>query len=442
MDADKLIGALTGVTKKWCKQKKKEERAASARLNRSYAMCRSSRYTIRDAAFDVMEGAYLKASANGTLPAMARQIMYAARGPIQDRTGERLESQYFTQTLLPDYLGTFPEKTAHWDVVFDARGHFHEPHTGVIVPLGTLDVRAYLRDVQTHTTPWPVPAPFAGADDTRFPTCGPRHRFGAILFVEKEGFLPLFERVRLAERYDLAIMSTKGMSVTASRLLVDRLSRDHSAPVLVLRDFDKAGFSIAASFTRSSRRYIFQCYPRVIDLGLRLADVAPNGLESEDVFYPKGDPTSNLRENGATEEEIAFLYNGRNHGRRVELNAFTSDALVAWIESKLEAHGVEKVVPTGEALTLAYRRVWERRALAERTAAIARDTHDEAKTLAIPGDLESQIRVLLDDDPGLPWDAAVAKAVEAGAPEKKHPPAGTDLDFTRPGVRHRRTPGS
>ena len=33
-----------------------------------------------------------------------------------------------------------------------------------------------------------------------------------MLFIEKEGFLPLFEAVHLAERYDLAIMSTKGMS--------------------------------------------------------------------------------------------------------------------------------------------------------------------------------------------------------------------------------------
>ena len=43
------------------------------------------------------------------------------------------------------------------------------------------------------------------------------NRFGAVLFIEKEGFLPLFHRVRLAERYDLAIMSTKGMRVVAAR---------------------------------------------------------------------------------------------------------------------------------------------------------------------------------------------------------------------------------
>jgi hypothetical protein len=49
------------------------------------------------------------------------------------------------------------------------------------------------------------------------PTTGPHHRYGGILFTEKEGFYPLFERVEIPERYDLAIMSTKGMGTTAGR---------------------------------------------------------------------------------------------------------------------------------------------------------------------------------------------------------------------------------
>ncbi len=34
MKSDAIIGAVQGVTKKWAKQRKKEERAASARQNR------------------------------------------------------------------------------------------------------------------------------------------------------------------------------------------------------------------------------------------------------------------------------------------------------------------------------------------------------------------------------------------------------------------------
>ncbi len=61
MKSDDIIGAVQGVTKKWAKQRKAEERHANAEANRRFVLTRS-RYTIKDAAWDVMEDAYLKAS--------------------------------------------------------------------------------------------------------------------------------------------------------------------------------------------------------------------------------------------------------------------------------------------------------------------------------------------------------------------------------------------
>ena len=54
---------------------------ASARTRR-YAVMRSpaSAITIKDAAFEVMQEAYMKASAGGKLPAPARMVFYAALG--------------------------------------------------------------------------------------------------------------------------------------------------------------------------------------------------------------------------------------------------------------------------------------------------------------------------------------------------------------------------
>ena len=69
MKRDAIIGAVQSVTKKWAKQRKKEEREASASLNRRYAMTRIYRVTVKDAAWEIMEEAYLKASANGIDPA-------------------------------------------------------------------------------------------------------------------------------------------------------------------------------------------------------------------------------------------------------------------------------------------------------------------------------------------------------------------------------------
>ena len=81
-----------------------------------------------------------------------------------------------------------------------------------------------------------------------------------MLFIEKEGFDDLFDAVQLRERYDLAIMSTKGMSVTAARELVDGYGQA-GIPVFVLHDFDKSGLSIAHTLGTSSRRYTFQQPP-------------------------------------------------------------------------------------------------------------------------------------------------------------------------------------
>jgi hypothetical protein len=291
MESDAIIGAVNAVTKKWAKQRRAEERRGSSEVRWAHIFSLSDRVTFKDAAWDILPAAYLKASTNNTLSAHARQIMYAARGPIQEETGKPLDDKYFCQTLLPDYLREHPRETADWDVVFDARGHLTEPHTGRVVPLGTLDVRHYLRDIDAHY----VADLVADLNDTNlYPTCGPNNRFQAILFIEKEGFMPLFSRVRLAERYDLAIMSTKGLSVTASRLLVDALCCE--IPLLVLHDFDKAGFSIAGTLQRDTRRYEFRNRIRAVDLGMRLADVEANSLQAEEVHYGQSNPRYNLRE--------------------------------------------------------------------------------------------------------------------------------------------------
>jgi hypothetical protein len=75
-------------------------------MNRRARLIRASDYyNFRSAAFEVMKQAYLAASADGTLPTSARQVMYQARPFIQEKMGGRqLNDQYFTQTLLPDYI--------------------------------------------------------------------------------------------------------------------------------------------------------------------------------------------------------------------------------------------------------------------------------------------------------------------------------------------------
>jgi hypothetical protein len=398
MDSTAIFDAVRSVTGAWARQRRAEEREASRISRRRDALIRSRRMTIREAAWSLMTQAYLKASSGGTLPAHARQVMYAARGDIQRLTGRTLDDQYFTQQLLPDFMNEHPSTTAEWDVVFDARGHLHEPHTGRIVPLGTIDVRRHLRAVTEHTLP---ELQVGLSKPAIFPTCGPDHRYGAILFIEKEGFLPLFEAVRLTERHDLAIMSTKGLSVTASRLLVDQLCAAHEVPLLVLHDFDKSGFSILGTLRRDTRRYAFRNRIEVIDLGLRLDDIEGNDLQGEDVIHTS-DPAPNLRENGATEEEIAFL-----RTRRVELNAFASGDFIAWIERKLEQQGVAKIVPDQDAMALAYRRSVASRYIASRLRSTIDEAQRHAAEAHVPDDLATLVTAGLRNDRAQSWDDVV-----------------------------------
>jgi hypothetical protein len=365
--------------------------------------------SIKAAAWLVMADAYALASGGGQYPANARQIMYAARPRILELTGRsKLDDKYFTQTLLPDYIEEHPEQTAAWDVVFDARGHFIEPHTGRQVSLGTIEVRDYLGERVR-------PEDDAVAIDPGLmrPTSGPEHRFSAVLFVEKEGFGPLLEKARIAERFDLAIMSSKGMSTTAARLLLDRLA-PRVDQVLVMHDFDVSGFSIFGTLGADGRRYQFRNEVPIADLGLRLADVAEMGLQAEPV-ETSGEwdkRAATLAEHGATKDEIAFL-----RRQRVELNAMPSDVFVAFLEAKLAEHKVQKVVPDADTLTRHARRVIVRELTNRVLQEIQGEAAAAASKMALPSDLQEQVAAMLADHPGIPWDIAVARIAQRACPD-------------------------
>jgi hypothetical protein len=81
-----LVAGVKKVTKKWAEQREREIRNARAQNRRREAFIPVRRITILDAAWAIMSTAYDKASAGGTLPVQPRQIMYAARGYIQEKS--------------------------------------------------------------------------------------------------------------------------------------------------------------------------------------------------------------------------------------------------------------------------------------------------------------------------------------------------------------------
>ncbi len=403
--ANDIINLVREGTKKWTKTRKAEERSPASRSFRYARMTRERGVQFKEAAAQIMEEAYLKVSDNGKLPANARQIMYAARPHIQKVTGQELKSGYFTQTLLPDYV---METGVVWNVVYDARGHFNEPHGGSGFGIGTLEVRNYLAGLHN---PKVVDAEVSQAE---VKTRGPSGSFGAVLFIEKEGYGPLLEAAKIADKFDISIMSTKGMSVVAARVLADKMCYDHDIPLLLLHDFDKSGFAIAGTLQRDTRRYEFQNNIMVVDLGLSLEDVKTMRLESEYQHHPKGDKIAmmnNLRENGARDDEIAFMFQDFDRlrsTRRVELNAMTSPQFIAFLERKFQENGIAKIVPDQDLLAEVYTGFERGRRLEE---AVENLDEINMKDFRPPRDLQRRVKKLLKQQPILRWDAALTQII-------------------------------
>ena len=255
------------------------EREAEAQGRHDQA---SKPMSIRDAAFAVMAERTRRRATTATCRPNARQIFYAARPEILRLAKvDTVDSKRFTQELLVDYMNDHPDECAGWNVVFYDRGHFVEPHTGRVVGLGTLAVRKY---VGGYAKPKLIEGGFAGP---RIATRGPEGRFGGLLYIEKEGFEPLLDQARIADRFDLAIMSCKGMSVTAARELVDQTCARFKVPLYILHDFDVAASRSRPRCTRRTAAIKFGTVSgedfKVVDLGLRLADVERLGLQSEPV---------------------------------------------------------------------------------------------------------------------------------------------------------------
>jgi hypothetical protein len=406
-NSDDIRDAFKKVTADWTKQKKAEEREPRMRAYRGQRLAREGRdIFIKEAAEQVMEAAYMAASANDTLPATARQVMYAARPEIQKLTGRNLDDSYFTQTLLPDYIR---DNDLDWNVVYDERGHLDEPHTNLRIGLGTLSVDRYIDNV--------AEAELIGTrlSPPRVETNGPDGRYGAILFIEKEGFLPLLEQAQLAERFDLALMSTKGMSVTAARRWIDQVCGGRGVnilPVFVLHDFDPYGFTIRGTLTGDTRRYDYENNIVVHDIGLRLTDVQQLNLpfETQHIKANRRCMADTARQYGAMEDEIRAMFDGpAGTVQRVELNALSSNQLLDLITTRLHEHGVRKVVPYTELLEKAYR-------LFARHHAIAKAVDREIKKppeeeIEVPDDLHMEVSSRLENFPPVSWDTIVQDIV-------------------------------
>jgi hypothetical protein len=284
--------------------------------------------------------------------------------------------------------------------------------------LGAEQIDAHLKKAARHT------GPYDDLQDVKvhvqWPSLAAGQRYQGVLYIEKEGFAPMLEEARVAERFDLAVISCKGQSVVAARRFVDTVcARGRGVPLFVVHDLDKAGFEISQRLTRVSDwarqndrvTYEFQNDIDVIDLGLRLADVEEYGLEdlAEECEFKGGFASDSI----ATEEEREFLLSGR----RVELDAFTAPEFIEWLEAKLGEHLPDRLIPDDDVLADAYRRAVAAAKINKAIAEVRVAAIEEARSTEVPESLRSQLEEAMEDGEGA-WDQALYDLVaDADGPE-------------------------
>jgi hypothetical protein len=176
--------------------------------------------------------------------------------------------------------------------------------------------------------------------------------------VEKAGLWPVIQASGIAERYDMAIITSEGFSTEACRELLARMPAGE-VKIFALHDADLAGYNIGRTLGEATARMPGHSV-KVTDLGLTVDAAIELGLEFEGFTRKKAIAATILPLLSPTAlewftgEVIEWDNNGKPKkwlGKRVELNAFTSPELIAFIEDGLAAHGATgKIIPPRKVL--------------------------------------------------------------------------------------------
>lgn len=262
--------------------------------------------TEKDVILDCMDAAIEKASGGGIYKFSQRQLYYAVRPYVISRLDKEPEYNYFCK-VLTDYEALYGDIP---NLYRDPRGILYHPHLGEEIPVGTIAVENYIR---------------------------PSWTFNKILYSEKEGFFTILRDAKFPERYDCALLTSKGYASRAVKDLFDLLGdTDEEIYFYCIHDADAAGSKIyetlqGETMARPKRRI------KIINLGLDPEEALEMGLEVE--------KTPDTKRRKPVADYLQDTWKDWLQENRVELNAMTSPQFLAWLENKMEEHGVPKVIP-------------------------------------------------------------------------------------------------
>jgi hypothetical protein len=244
-----------------------------------------------------------------------RNLFYGVRDTLKRQLppgpdGQPVELQY------PTFCGVITDYEAETGPIpkmyRDPRGSLYHPHTGEEIPLGTIAVEKY------------VP---------------PRWTFNKVIYCEKEGFTEIMKETGWPERNDCALISSKGFASRAARDLFDLLGgTDQEIEFFCVHDADAYGTMIYQTLQEATRARGARKV-KVINLGLEPDEALALGLDPE--------PVALGRKRKAVARYVDREWADWLQSHRVELNAMSTPAFIAWLDAKLADHAGKVVPPDG-----------------------------------------------------------------------------------------------
>ena len=292
-----------------------------------------------------LHSAVRRASGDGALRFSLRQLFYALRPYVLEQAeNKELDYNYFSA-----WVGKYESVNGEIEGMYrDPRGTLIHPHTRETIPIGTIAVEEYKR---------------------------PEWTFNKILYCEKEGLFQILLQSGFPERYDCALLSSKGFASRAVRDLIDLLGEDgEEIHVFCIHDADGPGTAIyeglvEGTVARAARRV------KVHNLGLEPWEAVAAGLQVE-TFERRKQRTvvAKYVYNHDKDRSLEFAPGAETDSdlwgddwaewlqtRRVELNAMTSPQFLEWLESKFREIDTKKIVPPSRTLEKKLREATEAR---------------------------------------------------------------------------------
>ena len=266
----------------------------------------------KDVILSNIDEAIIKASGESKYRFSQRQLYYAIRPYVISQAEKELEYNNFCK-VITDY----EFKNGDIKLMYrDNRGTLYHPHIGEDIPVGTISVENYNR---------------------------PKWIFNKVLYIEKEGFFNILKDNKIPEKYDMALLTSKGYASRAVKDLLDTIGEDSEEEITIfcVHDADASGTKIYDTLQNETKARQGRKV-KIINLGLEPEEAILMELEVEKV-----EKSSKKK---AVADYVKPKWQEWLQCNRVELNAMSTPQFIEWLEIKIQKYDKGKVVPPNEVL--------------------------------------------------------------------------------------------